>query len=83
MICPIDDQPCTGDHSVRCAQECERVRNLPSISLVESLEEKPGMYESHTKAIIGIAVTCGISIIFLAICIAIAVIILNVGRGIG
>ena len=24
MICPTDDQPCTGDHSEACADNCRR-----------------------------------------------------------
>lgn len=27
MICPMDDQPCTGDHSTRCRDDCRRYMN--------------------------------------------------------
>ena len=28
MICPLDQQPCTMDHSTECRQNCERQRQM-------------------------------------------------------
>ena len=40
MICPLDQEPCTGDHSMRCYTECSRARG-------QQIMDQPGPY-THT-----------------------------------
>lgn len=47
MICPLDQQPCTGDHSHRCFTSCERSDPAPlgqhplAVDLCEFIDDQP------------------------------------------
>lgn len=52
MICPQDQQPCTGDHSFRCYAYCATDERRPQVRLHEPDPQPKPKPEPATKSVI-------------------------------
>ena len=91
MICPLDDQPCTGDHSQACARECARMKANPVQVMNEWPVPDSGTRKGYRRngpddtvaKTIKLGCATALCIIMIAVAITLSLLVLAVGRSLG